>query len=93
MKIYEIEILEKAESDILKLKKAGKKAVLKKIKGLLGELKVHPETGTGKPERLKGDKAGRWSRRISEKHRLIYQINDTLITVIVLSAYGHYDDK
>ncbi|MDR1610431.1 MAG: type II toxin-antitoxin system YoeB family toxin, partial [Candidatus Symbiothrix sp.] len=36
---------------------------------------------------------GKWSRRITLKHRLIYQVNDTTITVSVLSAFGHYNDK
>ena len=34
-----------------------------------------------------------WSRRITKKHRLIYEIIDTVVHVDVLSAYGHYDDK
>ncbi len=65
----------------------------KKIKKLLEELRKHPKTGTGKPERLKGNRSGQWSRRISKKHRLIYTINDDIIEVYVISAYGHYDDK
>jgi toxin YoeB len=42
---------------------------------------------------LKGQPEGRWSRRISQKHRLVYRIFDTEVLVLVLSAYGHYDDK
>ena len=60
---------------------------------LLVEIMEHPTTGTGKPERLSGDRAGQWSRRITDKHRLVYTINDTQITVLVLTTYGHYDDK
>ncbi len=65
----------------------------KKIKRLLKELENHPKTVTGKPERLKGDRSGQWSRRISKKHRLIYTINDDIVEVYVISSYGHYDDK
>ena len=57
------------------------------------ELQEHPRTGTGKPEPLSEGRAGQWSRRISQKHRLIYEIEDTIVKVDVLSAYGHYDDK
>ncbi|MCR4994157.1 MAG: Txe/YoeB family addiction module toxin, partial [Bacteroidales bacterium] len=57
------------------------------------ELKVHPKTGTGKPEALKGDRNGQWSREITKKHRLIYEIHETEVVVIVLTAYGHYNNK
>ena len=50
-------------------------------------------TGTGKPEQLKGCGGTLWSRRITQKHRLIYEIIETVVHVDVLSAYGHYDDK
>jgi toxin YoeB len=53
----------------------------------------HPRTGTGKPEIKKYDLAGLYSRRISQKHRLVYQIKDETVTVIVITAAGHYDDK
>ena len=68
--------------------KAFNKAVL-----LLNELVVHPKTGTGHPEPLRGDKAGQWSRRISSKHRLVYEIHETEVIVLILTAYGHYEDK
>ena len=35
----------------------------------------------------------KWSRHITQKHRLIYTINDNVMTVLVLTAFGHYDDK
>ena len=44
-------------------------------------------------EQLKGLPEGRWSRRLSKKHRLIYRIYETEVVVLVISAYGHYDDK
>ena len=46
-----------------------------------------------KLERLTGNLAGKWSRRITRKHRLIYEIIDDRVVVIVITAYGHYDDK
>jgi len=48
-----------------------------------------PFEGIGKPEPLKGDLSGCWSRRIDEEHRLVYEVTDDLI--IVLSMYGHYE--
>ena len=49
--------------------------------------------GTGHPERLKGKPEGRWSRRINEKHRLVYRIYEDTVVVLVLSAYSHYNEK
>ncbi len=49
--------------------------------------------GTGQVEQLKGDRQDQWSRRIDKKNRLIYTIDDEVVTVEVISAKGHYDDK
>lgn len=90
---YEIELTEDALEGIKQLKKAGDLQALKKLKKLLIELEEHPTTGTGQIEPLKGDKSGLWSRRITGKHRLIYSVNETEVKVLVISTYGHYDDK
>ena len=82
---YKIILTENAVEGILRLRKAGERQALKKIDRLLSELEEHPETGTGKP--------GKWSRRITERHRLVYEIFDEYVEVVVLSACGHYDDK
>jgi len=55
---------------------------------LLEEISEHPFTGTGKPEALKHDLAGKWSRRINQEHRLIYEVKDN--EIIVVSLKGHY---
>jgi toxin YoeB len=65
----------------------------KKLQALLHELAEHPRTGTGKPERLGGNRTGLWSRHITDKHRLVYLIDNGKIVVLVLSVAGHYDDK
>lgn len=67
------------------------KKMLRKINALLKEVQRTPFEGTGKPEPLKGDLSGSWSRRITEKDRLIYRFEDD--TVIVLQCKGHYEDK
>lgn len=82
-----------AQTDVEKLKKSGDKKSLKKLYALLEELVEHPKTATGKPELLKHYTEPTWSRRISGEHRLVYEIRDKVITVLVLSAYGHYGNK
>lgn len=90
--IYKIDIKEQAEYDLLRLAKEEPKAFLK-AQSLIDELREHPKTGTGHPEPLRSDRAGQWSRHISKKHRLVYEIRETEVVVLVLTAYGHYDDK
>lgn len=82
-----------AMADIAKHKKSGDKVAERKIKDILEELKVHPETGIGQPERLRHNLQGFWSRRINKKDRLIYSINQQTVVVQVVSALGHYHDK
>ena len=90
--MYEIEYRDQALLDIAKLKK-DEPAAYKKVVSFIEELKEHPKTGTGHPEPLKGKPEGRWSRQISKKHRLVYRIYETEVVVLVIAAYGHYEDK
>ena len=69
------------------------KKTLKKINQLLADIERNGNNGIGHPEPLKGAPYGRWSRRISKKHRLVYRIFDDAVLVLVLRAYGHYEDK
>ena len=89
---YKIRYQRQAIEDARKLKREEPKAFDKLLK-LEAELREHPRTGTGKPEPLSGNRIGEWSRRITRKHRLVYEIHDTEVVVLVLTAYGHYDDK
>ena len=90
--MYKISYTEKAEKDLAALKRKEPQSFKKVIK-LIDELVEHPTIGTGKPELLSSDRAGQWSRRISGKHRLIYMIDNENVVVLLLSAYGHYNDK
>jgi len=90
--MYNIDYKAQALLDIAKLKKS-EPAAYKKVVSFIEELKLHPKTGTGHPEPLKGMPEGRWSRQISKKHRLVYRIFETEVVVLVISSYGHYDDK
>ncbi len=87
---YEIFFTQKALRDIEKIKKTGNLKLLVKLEALIEELALHPYSGTGKPELLKNNYAGLWSRRINLEHRLIYSVDGQKITVTLISAYGHY---
>lgn len=89
---YTLLFTKKASEDIKMLKKSDSSAY-KKLEKLLLELIEHPYTGSGNPEMLKHALSGLYSRRISQKHRLIYSINDNEINVTILSTKGHYEDK
>ena len=52
------------------------RAAARRIARLIGECLRHPFRGTGKPEPLKHELAGYWSRRISQEHRLVYRVTD-----------------
>ena len=89
---YTLLFTKKASEDIKMLKKSDSSAY-KKLEKLLCELIEHPYTGSGNPEMLKHALSGLYSRRISQKHRLIYSINDNEINVTILSTKGYYEDK
>ena len=58
------------------------KAMFKKINRLIEECVRHPFDGTGKPEPLKGDLSGYWSRRIDREHRLVYRVTDGRLEIV-----------
>jgi toxin YoeB len=86
---YKVVFTPQATEDVVKLQKVCPEAI-KKLAKLLDELKVHPRTGTGKVEHLKHYSDETWSRRITQEHRLVYQIHDVVVEILVISAYGHY---
>ncbi len=90
--MYRVDFSPESIKDLEKLRKSEPSS-FKKLNFLIEELKVHPKTGTGKPKPLSGNRSGEWSRRITDKHRLIYKIEEDTVIVLVLSAWGHYDDK
>jgi toxin YoeB len=65
------------------------KKILKKINVLIKDIQRTPNTGLGKPEPLKYDLAGFWSRRIDREHRLVYQVIDS--EILIYSCRYHYD--
>ena len=90
--MYILEFTNQAVEDLKWLKKTDQNAY-NKVLILLLEIIEHQSTGTCKPELKKYNLSGFYSRRITQKHRLVYQINGEMISVLVLSAAGHYGDK
>ena len=86
---YALQFSQKTDEDLLFHKKSGNKAILKKIITFLEEIAEHPFTGTGKPEPLKHDLSGKWSRRINQEHRLVYEVLESIVKIH--SAKGHYE--
>ena len=79
---------ENAWGDYLFWQKTDKKIVTK-INGLIKEIQRTPFEGTGKPEPLRYDLAGYWSRRIDREHRLVYQVVEN--ELLVYACRFHYD--
>lgn len=67
---------------------ANDKKILFRINDLIKDTQRNPFTGIGKPELLKGNLAGCWSRRINEEHRLVYMVKEDCI--YILQCRFHY---
>jgi toxin YoeB len=89
---YIVRYSDDAGKNLKKFRKSNPIAYKKVIK-LVEELHEHPRTGTGYPEPLTKGDLTTYSRRISAKDRIIYDIYDDLVVVLILSLEGHYDDK
>lgn len=85
----EIIYKEDAVDDLQFWKRSGNVSVQKKIANLIADIAAHPKTGIGKPEELKHELSGLWSRHIDRKNRIVYQIFET--KVHILSLKGHYE--
>ena len=90
---YSIELSKQARKELQAHYKSGNKATIKRIEVIFSELEEHPFTGSGKPEQLKYELSGYWSRELNKKDRLVYRVLDDLVSVFVVSAIGHYGDK
>ncbi|ARM31545.1 Txe/YoeB family addiction module toxin [Prosthecochloris sp. HL-130-GSB] len=89
---YTVSVTRRADKDLRYWFQSGDKPVQRKINRIFRELQEHPATGTGKPEQLKGDLSGYWSRKLNKKDRIVYRIDDSVVTVYILSVRGHYND-
>ncbi|SEF57093.1 Txe/YoeB family addiction module toxin [Flavobacterium urumqiense] len=83
----------KAKKDLDFWIKSGNKNILNKITDLIEDIQLHPFEGIGKPEQLKYQLSGKWSRRINEEHRIIYKVieENTIEILDILSLKGHYE--
>ena len=66
------------------------KKILKRINQLLQDIERNGYNGIGKPEPLRGDLSGFWSRRIDDEHRIVYRVTEDRVEII--QCRGHYDD-
>lgn len=90
---YLVTFSESAIKELAKHKKAGNKAINTKIDKIFNELKETPFSGEDQPEPLKYSLTGLWSRRINKEHRIVYSVDENIVTVYVISAMGHYNVK
>lgn len=84
----EIVYLPEADDDLNYWVNTGNKSILKRIAKLTEAILENPYQGIGKPEALKYALTGKWSRRITDEHRYVYQIESD--TLKVYSLRGHY---
>jgi len=84
----EVAYSSKALDDISYWKKSENKQMQEKITALIEDIKLHPFTGIGKPEPLKYELSGKWSKKIDKGNRIIYMLKDNYLHVYSLK--GHY---
>ena len=89
---YHIDFSSEAEKVVKKWKKSNPIA-FKKLRNLIPELEQHPRSGTGPPEPLKGGEGITYSRHITRNDRMIYEIYEDKVIVLIIELEGHYDDK
>jgi toxin YoeB len=87
----EVKLTKKALEHLDFWKKSGNKAIQKKIQLLIEDIMKNPFEGIGKPEALKYNLQGTWSRKINEEHRIVYEIPDEGV-LLIHSLKGHYTD-
>jgi toxin YoeB len=77
----EVKFLPKALEHLEYWKKSGNKGIQKKIQSLIEDIIKTPFEGIGKPEALKYELSGSWSRRINDEHRIVYEIIDDVLEI------------
>lgn len=84
----EIKLFADAIDDMDHWRRSGNKIIQKKILQLFNDMKNSPFEGIGKPEPLKHNLTGKWSRRINAEHRIVYDVSGDDINIY--SLRGHY---
>jgi toxin YoeB len=85
----EIVYTDKAIDDVIYWKKKRNDKIQNRISELVDAIEIDPFIGIGKPEPLKYQLSGKWSRRIDKANRIIYEVMEELI--VIHSLRGHYD--
>ncbi len=88
--MYEVVLTKRAERELREFKRERSAAFYRKIERLLHQLEESPTEGIGQPERLRYEFSGCWSVRIDQQHRIVYEIHEEEVLVLVLSMKGHY---
>lgn len=83
----EVAYLQQALDDLEYRRKSGNNVVQARITKLIESIEQTPLEGIGKPEALKHNHAGKWSRRITDEHRLIYKVEGERIYIYSLKGY------
>lgn len=86
----EIIFLPKSKEHLDFFIKVNNPTILKKIRQLLEIIPETPYSGIGKPEPLKHNLSGLWSRRINQEHRLVYEVIEADNVILIHSLKGHY---
>ena len=89
---YSIEYSSEVKKVVKKWKKSNP-VLFRKLYNILPELEEHPRLGTGHPEPLKSGNGITYSRHLTAHDRIIYDIYDDVVTVLVIQVGGHYSDK
>lgn len=87
--LYAVYFVARAEEDLLLMAKGDKKS-FKRILTLLENMKETPYQGIGKPEALKYELSGLYSRRIDSKNRLVYKVDESEKKITVYQVKDHY---
>ena len=87
--MYEIELTAEAERDLVFWSKNDKKT-LKRIRALIANMQETPYTGLGKPEALRHEWSGFYSRRIDSRNRLVYVVNEDQQLITIHQMRYHY---
>lgn len=90
--MYKVEFSKQADKTLKKWKKSNP-ILFKKATSILMELMDHPRTGLGHPEALVGGNEVTYSRHITAHDRIIYDIYEDVVSVLVIQLEEHYNDK
>lgn len=90
---YNVRVEKNALNELQKIYQSGQKSDIRKIDKIFKELSIHPREGIGKPERLRYKNGEFCSRQVNKKDRMVYEIIEMQVVVIIYQVLGHYDDK